>query len=329
MGGSTWSSDAYDYVEAPRAAMPVDDVKRTVFRSKHIDAALDPNGVKVRESRDSDNHPESNAIAVLFDVTGSMGQIPARFAQEKLGRLMKVLTSKGVIPHPQVLFGAIGDSYSDQAPLQIGQFESGLEMDDWLTKIWIEGNGGGQIKESYALAHYFAARHTSIDCFEKRGKKGYLFTLGDELVHPFIKRDEALKIFGDRLEADLTAQDLIAEAQRSYEVFHIVVGGTSHGDEPQILNGWRDLLGERALYLKDPDAVCELIATTIALVEGHSLDATRSVLLKNGASASAVAAASTAIIPFSQSTALVRGKAGSAEGKLAKPAGASGGVQRL
>lgn len=127
MGGSNWSDDAYAHVAAPRAAMPVDAVRRTVFRSTHIDDALNPHGVKVRESRDSANHPESNAIMVLFDVTGSMGGIPALFAQKKLGGLMKVLTSKGVIPHPQVLFGAIGDSYSDQAPFQIGQFESGLE----------------------------------------------------------------------------------------------------------------------------------------------------------------------------------------------------------
>lgn len=182
--------------------------------------------------------------------------------------------------------------------------------------------------ESYALAHYFAARHTSIDCFEKRGKKGYLFTLGDELVHPSIKRDEASRIFGDSIEADISARDLIAEAQRSYEVFHIVVGGTSHGDEPRILNGWRDLLGERALHLKDPDAVCEVIATTIALVEGHSLDAACDALLKSGASRAAVDAASKAIVPFSQSTALARGKAGSIKGELAKPTG-TGGVQRL
>ena len=34
--------------------------------------------------------------------------------------------------------------------------------------------------ESYELALYFAAYKTSCDAWEKRQKKGYLFTLGDE-----------------------------------------------------------------------------------------------------------------------------------------------------
>ncbi len=179
MGYSSWSGDAYDNISKPRKEMDYGTARSKVFSSK-LAPSLDPKGVKVRESRDSDDHPESNAIGVLFDVTGSMGGIPVDFAQHKLGGLMKMLVEKNVIPHPQVLFGAIGDGKCDTTPLQVGQFESGIEMDKCLTDIYIEGAGGGQIKESYVLAHYFFARHTVTDCYEKRGKKGYLFTLGDE-----------------------------------------------------------------------------------------------------------------------------------------------------
>lgn len=45
--------------------------------------------------------------------------------------------------------------------------------------------------ESYELAMYFMARHTSIDCYEKRGKRGYLFMIGDELAYPKVKRHES------------------------------------------------------------------------------------------------------------------------------------------
>lgn len=55
----------------------------------------------------------------------------------------EMLLSQSTIPDPQVLFSAIGDAHTDCAPLQIGQFESGLEMDDWLTKIYLESGGGG------------------------------------------------------------------------------------------------------------------------------------------------------------------------------------------
>ena len=173
MGGSYYSDDAARSVRSVRSTKSVDDVFVSNKLGK-VDPALDPKGLKMRESRDSDAHPDSNAIMVMFDVTGSMGSIPAHFASDKqaLPALMALLTSKGYIPDPQILFGAIGDANSDSTPFQIGQFESGNEMDDWLTKIFLEGNGGGQNHESYELAYYAATRHTSIDCFEKRNKKG-------------------------------------------------------------------------------------------------------------------------------------------------------------
>ena len=74
-----------------------------------------------------------------------------------------------------VLFGAIGDAnphYGEVSPIQIGQFEGEAHlMDKWLTAIHLEGAGGPYGQESYEYAFYAAARHTSCDCFEKRGKK--------------------------------------------------------------------------------------------------------------------------------------------------------------
>lgn len=322
MGYSSWSGDAYDNVSKPRAKMDYGTAKAKVFSSK-LAPGLNPKGVAVRESRDSDDHPESNAIGVLFDVTGSMGQTPVDFAQRKLGGLMKMLVDKGVIGHPQVLFGAIGDSYSDTTPFQVGQFESGIEIDKCLTDIFIESGGGGQNKESYGLAHYFFARHTSIDCWDKRGKKGYLFTIGDELVWPKITTDEANRIFGDKIE-ETSVSDLIRECESRYNVFHIVVG-TSTGNQPEILSGWKELLGERALKLDDPNNICELIAATIGLCEGHSLDVVNGVLRDSGASAGAVRSVGAAIVPLRD--ALARSAPGSILGNLPASAAPSGTVR--
>lgn len=325
MGYSNWSGAAYDHISSARKGMDPAAVRSTVFSSS-LKPSLDPKGVKVRESRDSDEHPESNAIGVLFDVTGSMGGIPIEFAQHKLGGLMKMLVEKGVIPHPQVLMGAIGDAYCDRTPFQVGQFESGIEMDKCLTDIHIEGGGGGQVMESYGLAHYFFARHTVTDCWEKRGKKGYLFTLGDELTWPTIKRDEAERIFGDTLQGDEQVKDLIAECERRFNVFHIVVGKTSHGDDPKILAAWRELLGERALKLDDPDHVCDLIAATIGLCEGHSLDVVNGVLRDAGATAGAVKSVGAAIVPLRD--ALARAGSGALVGDL-PASGKSDGTVRV
>ena len=56
-----------------------------------------------------------------------MGGIPLVF-QQKLGELMHILLTRSYIQDPQILFGAFGDATSDHIALQVGQFESGVEL---------------------------------------------------------------------------------------------------------------------------------------------------------------------------------------------------------
>ena len=186
MGSGRWSTDVYDAAARFRAASGASAFAYSDGGATQVHPALDPRGV-MRESRDSAEHPESLAIAVLFDVTGSMRGVP-RALQAKLPQLLGLLLRKGYVEHPQIMFGAIGDATCDRAPLQVGQFESDNRMDDDLGRILLEGGGGGQKTESYELAMYFMARHTAIDCFDKRGRRGYLFIIGDEMAYPRVKR---------------------------------------------------------------------------------------------------------------------------------------------
>ena len=93
---------------------------------------------------------------------------------------MDTTIEKACIKHPHILVGAIGDAHCDDYPFQVGQFESDNRFDEQLRSIILEGGGGGQLMESYGLAYRFAAYHTALDCYEKRGKEGYFFTTGDE-----------------------------------------------------------------------------------------------------------------------------------------------------
>lgn len=266
MGGSNWSDDSYKNLSRSYATKTRDQV----FTSKTLDKDMDPNGLKFRESRDSDVHPESLAVMVMLDETGSMGNIPEILIKEKLGALMNTLIAHGV-PHAHVLFGGVGDHYSDSSPLQVGQFEAGTEeLDKWLTKIYLEGHGGGQTMESYHLAWLIGGRHTSIDCFEKRGEKGFLFTIGDEGVHPDLEAKRIKELLGYDTE-DMTAKQLLAEAQRLYHVFHLHVKQASEGSNPRVIQQWKDLLGERVLMVEDYNNIAELIATTVAVVRGADL----------------------------------------------------------
>lgn len=272
MGTTRWSDDHYRDLAKLRArtgkdAFEHDHAIRTGAAKRAVHPKMNPRGVKVRESRDSDAHPQSHAVAVLFDVTGSMQGVP-RILQANLPKLMGLLIRKGYLDHPQILIGAIGDATCDAAPLQVGQFESGIEIDGDLGKLYLEGGGGGHITESYELALYFMARHTAIDCFEKRGQRGYLFVIGDETPYPLVKRKEVARLIGDGLQTDLPVEELIAELQASYDVYHVLPKMTHHWNNPVVHRRWAELLGQNALRLKDPAAICELIASTIGLAEG-------------------------------------------------------------
>lgn len=302
MGFSNWSDAAYQarqtYRQQTKQSAFTYDQQARNSGIKQVHPQMNPHGV-MRESRDSQEHPNSVAIAVIFDVTGSMGNIP-RVLQTKLGKLMRLLVQKGYIEHPQVLFGAVGDANCDVVPLQIGQFESGLEMDDDLGKIFLEGGGGGQVHESYELALYFMARHTGIDCYDKRGKKGYLFTIGDEKPYPAVSRPQVHKYIGDRFLRELRTEQIVSEIQQRYEHFHIIPTQTAHGQNAEVQERWRQLLGERLLLLDDEAAVCETIALAIGLCEGTVFDPGQGAddLIGAGYDATAATTAATALVPY-------------------------------
>ncbi len=273
MGSGKWSTNVYDEHNRYKAAAGMGDFDY----SDHMRAAnpaawrahptLDPKGVRVRESRDSHEHPASNSIVVMFDVTGSMLGVPVTL-QKKLPELLGLLLRKGYISDPQILFGAIGDATCDRVPLQVGQFESDNRMDENLENIFLEGGGGGQRTESYELAMYFVSRHTDIDCWSKRGHKGYLFLIGDEMAYPQVKKHEVQEVIADGLEQDIPVAQIVKELQKRYHVFYLLPKAASYGGDRKILGFWRDLLGQNVLELEDTEAVCEIIALVIGMTEG-------------------------------------------------------------
>lgn len=117
------------------------------FTRRTISPDMDPKNIKVRESRDSEEHPESYPIIIALDETGSMGIIPDNLITNLLPKIMKKIMDAG-IPNPQVCFMGFGDCQEciEEAPLQVGQFESSdLLMEKWLKEVYLEGRGGGNM----------------------------------------------------------------------------------------------------------------------------------------------------------------------------------------
>lgn len=304
MGSGRWHTDVYDAAARFRAATGASAFGYSDGGATTVHPLLDPHGV-VRESRDSGEHPQPLAIAVLFDVTGSMRQVP-RALQAKLPQLLGLLLRHGYAEHPQIMFGAIGDATCDRAPLQIGQFESDNRLDDDLGRILLEGGGGGQKRESYELALYFMARHTAIDSHEKRGKRGYLFIIGDEMAYPRVKRAEVRHLIGDGLQADIPLTEIVGEVQRKWDAYYILPEGASYAGDRQVLRFWRNLLGQNVIELADLDAVCETIALTIGLGEAAiDLDEGLADLRDVGSPASATVSKALATIGSERGTLVV------------------------
>ncbi|MGO9115207.1 MAG: hypothetical protein ACLP9L_38840 [Thermoguttaceae bacterium] len=273
MGGTYWSDEHYrqraeHLRRAGRSTFEYHEaLSRLPQHQRRVHEKMDPFGVKWRESRDSEAHPESRAVAVLFDVTGSMGCVP-RILQQNLCQLMNLLLDKGYLAHPQILIGGIGDATCDRAPLQVGQFESGIEIDEDLAKLWLEGGGGGQMNESYELAMYFMARKTAIDCLEKHRQRGYLFLIGDEMPYRYVCRNQLAGLLGDRLEADIPVEEVIRELEAKYDTYFILPNLSSYYDNPTIHRCWTNLLGEKVIRLDDPQGISDLIAAVIGMTEG-------------------------------------------------------------
>jgi len=247
MGGGSYSFDrasarSYSYQSQSR---------EQIFSNRHIDPLMVIKD-KIRESCDSEEHPNSYPIIIGLDVTGSMGQVPENLIKSAFPEIMKAIQDKGV-EHAQVCFLGIGDHFSDEAPIQVGQFETSDELTEkWLKAIYIEGGGGGNNGESYNLAWYFAAFHTKIDSFSKRGIKGTLITIGDEPCHKAIGKYEIQKLFGSG-EREMTTSELLATAQKKWDIYHINVNDWS-SESYESPRKWRDFLGDHLALSESMDS---------------------------------------------------------------------------
>lgn len=261
MGNSSYSTDdrtvrsrSFGYTTAS-----VDQIFTQQKERKAHELML-PLNVTFRECRDSEAHPNATPIQFYLDVTGSMGHIPHQMIKEGLPTLMGTLIQNGV-PDAALLFGAIGDHECDRAPLQVAQFESGdAELDMWLTRTWLEGNGGGNGGESYLLAWYFAGKHVKTDAFDKRKQKGFVFTIGDEPCLKNLPVSAVKGIMGTTAsgEGNYTREELLAAAREQNHVFHI------HLDHGQRFDpAWKEMLGENLIMISDHRTVARVISDTI------------------------------------------------------------------
>lgn len=293
MGGGAYSAQAHADLLQSRA----NRTPEQVFAQTGCHALMNPKGVRVRECRDSADHPAALGIVFALDVTGSMGAIPKMLAARELPKFMQVLLGSGVVD-PQLLFMAVGDAHFDRAALQVGQFESTANlMDEWLTRSFLEGGGGGNGRESYELALYFLAQHTELDSVVKRKKRGYVFMTGDELPYDTLSKHIVETLIGDALDDDLKLEEIVAELQKSFVPFFLIPDQARRG---RCEGRWREVLGDHVLCMEDAGDVCFVAAGALLIGEGLVTDepTLRSALGRGGLADSRSNAVVTALRPL-------------------------------
>jgi hypothetical protein len=266
MGHGSWSNVSYSTLSNTKGYKHKS--REEIFQEQTLSSKLDPKQMKdgVRESRDSEDHPETLPIIIALDVTGSMGRIPEAMVKEDLPKLMSRII-KEVHQHPHIMFLGIGDGNYDSYPIQVSQFEADTELiDESLTEIVLEGGGGGNKSESYTYAWLIGGRHTVTDQWDKRGGKGFIFTIGDEQLNPRLSVNTLQNHMGYESPEEIqTTKELFDEVSEKYHVFHIHVTDGSYGTE-SVKKSW-DILGQNFIACESSMAVNKIVEAMKGVLE--------------------------------------------------------------
>lgn len=319
MGGSSHSDYTYHQNVQSRGPDPFAQARAAAAATGKVHKSVDVKaknkaGLLIRESLDSDGSPNSKAVIVNLDVTGSMGALPPRFLKE-IPKFMGALVKKGFLPSPQILSAANADSHGDAYPIQATQFETGNEIETGLMEFVLGGGGGGSgsewTRESYALNMLFFARRCKMDCWDKRGEKGYCFFIGDEYPYETVTVHEAKTYLDIDLEHDMSFKDILAELREKFEVFWVYPTEANYFTSTDAPKFWKDTMGDHYIELERVEDICELMVGLIGTYEGYDLHTIAQGLTDLGSSKDAIANMSKSLSTVVRGGTSLRAKASS------------------
>lgn len=267
MGGGHWTSTSYNSYTSSTRGVSADAfatasyTAQEVYKSHKLDKLLNPKNIN-RLCRDNEEHPYTMPVILALDVTGSMGDASVRVAQ-KLNEIMTELYADDSIRDIEFCVMGIGDLAYDDAPIQMSQFESDVRIAEQLDKIYFESGGGGNHYESYSAAWYMGVNHCTLDCW-KRGKKGIIITLGDELPNPYLPERYLESVTGDTLQGDVDSKELLKEAKEKFDIFHIAVDdhNTSYewySTKYDLDKEWERFIGKENYFIANLDNLANTI----------------------------------------------------------------------
>jgi hypothetical protein len=218
------------------------------------------------------NYSTSNLISkgrtpIVFavDVTGSMGDW-VKIIYDKFPMFYGQLNLHEYAYDPTVSFCAVGDAECSKVPLQISNFSSGLDIDSNITKLFLEGGGGGNLRESYELPAYFYLEKCNL----VNNEFPFLFITGDEAFFNEVTAKNVQKVFGgEKIKQNLNSRDVFKALKDKFNIFHLRKKFEDENKEKGMYKQWADTLGtERVLQVNCPKACIDVILGAIAITTG-------------------------------------------------------------
>lgn len=239
--------------------------------SNDMDESLSPHDRKIISLTKS-------PVVVSLDVTGSNIEF-ARIVYDKSPMLYGQIEQQGYLKDFDICFTATGDAYSDDAPLQVCDFKKGKSLDDELEKLYLEGNGGGQQKETYEIAAYFFGKK----CEMPNAEMPFFFYIADEAPYAKINHEVLNDLLGTKLKEDISAKKAFSDLYKKFNgnvfILQNPYNGAQHGTgyTAAIKSQWIDCIGkenaEKIIPIKEEKSIVDLMLGTIAMVSRtRSLD---------------------------------------------------------
>lgn len=242
-GGSNWGAS---------------NISSAKLSSSTLDSLLNP---KNKILRSKSKHP----IIIMLDVTGSNINF-ARIVYDKMPMLYTQIEEKKYFDDFEISVCAVGDATSDKYPLQIADFAKGIEIDTWMEKLVLEGNGGGQEKESYQLAAHYLAKKTEFG----PNSKPIVFFIGDEEPYPEVSKDEAKEFEIPYSEPTNGFSELRRVVNDNVYMFLNKYSGSEY--RPGFVKTWSKLLApEHVIKIEEEKAIVDQMLGTIAIIAGKNL----------------------------------------------------------
>lgn len=258
MGGDYYDREV---VSAGASSTGYSDVAaKNVGNTSSLHSSLDPK----RWMEEALICDKANPIVFALDVTGSMGDW-SKIIYDKMPMFYGQLMMQKYLVDPSISFCAVGDYTSDTAPLQIAEFGQGKEIDQLISKIFLEGNGGGGYSESYEFSAYFYLKRVDL----QNSELPFFFITGDESFYDEISPQYIEKHIGLIEKNKVYSHDIWEGLKKKYNTFLIKKTYSTPNLEKIIKKQWIAALGEeRVLYVKTPKACIDVILGAIALTSG-------------------------------------------------------------